>query len=409
MPISAAKDQVNNGSQTFDVAVVGSGICGTLAASVLGRTGFSVCLIDRHAVYPPDFRAEHLDGPQVEQLRRLGFLDPLTEGLYRGETVALARAGRVIGTGRTLNFGLGYDTLVNRARLTLSPNVQRMTARAVDIEASDTLQRIATSDGGFVTARLVIVATGQGYALCKRLGIRRPVLREAHSLTFGFNVEPAGHGAFEHPFLVYQRERIADRIDYLAAFSFNATTRVNLFTYRDYREPWTKAFIADPRAGLEQALPGLASVMGPYHAVGPVVARPMDVYVSDGHRRDGVVLIGDAFQGSCPATGQGMHRLLTDTEQLCSVHVPRWLGTAGMGAKKIVAFYDDPVKRACDAQALHDAEYRRSLSTDDSLRWRLHRRRVQTMELLNGWRHRPLTASQAPVHQDPAEASLAPG
>ncbi|MFL5287114.1 MAG: hypothetical protein ACJ8AW_40630 [Rhodopila sp.] len=109
------------------------------------------------------------------------------------------------------------------------------------------------------------------------------------------------------------------------------------------------------------------------------MARPMDLYVSQGHKQAGVVLIGDAFQASCPATGMGIVRLLTDIERLCRVHVPAWFASPGMGADKITAFYDDPVKRACDAKALHDAEYRRSVSTETALSWRLHRARVRTM------------------------------
>jgi 2-polyprenyl-6-methoxyphenol hydroxylase-like FAD-dependent oxidoreductase len=111
---------------------------------------------------------------------------------------------------------------------------------------------------------------------------------------------------FEHSFLVYQSEKIHDRVDYLAAFTMNRTTRVNLFTYRSYHDPWTRAFINDPGPGLAQLLPGFGRVMGPYRAVGPAVARPIDLYTSHGHQQDGVVLIGDAFQMSCPATGMGM-------------------------------------------------------------------------------------------------------
>src|SRR5690242_16553240 len=85
-----------------DVLIISGGISGTLAASVLSRSGHKVCLIDRHDFYPPDFRAEHLDGPMIGQLRRLGLLDALTLGVRRGETVTLARHGRVIGSARTV-------------------------------------------------------------------------------------------------------------------------------------------------------------------------------------------------------------------------------------------------------------------------------------------------------------------
>lgn len=201
MNTSNLSDRPSESDRVFDAVVVGSGICGSLAASILGGTGYKVCLVDRHAVYPPDFRAEHLDGPQIDQLRRLGFLDRLTDGLYRGETVTLARAGRIVGTGPTVNYGLCYDLLVNRARSSPPPSVQCVTARAATIEASDTLQRVMTSDGRVIQGRLLILATGQGYALCKQVGISRSLPRAAHSLTFGFNIDPLAASRLNIPSL----------------------------------------------------------------------------------------------------------------------------------------------------------------------------------------------------------------
>lgn len=389
--------------------IVGGGISGTLAATVLGRAGHDVCVVDRYAVYPPDFRAEHLDGPQIEQLSRLGFLDDLTSGLYRGETVTLARCGHVLGTTGTVNFGLRYEALVNRARSALPAGVKWVTGRVASVETGAAQQRVTLSDGHAISARLLILATGQSQSLSRQAGISRQVLREAHSLTFGFDIEPVGAVEFKHSFLVYQREKISDRIDYLAAFTMGNTTRVNLFTYRGYREPWTRAFLADPAAGLAGTLPGLASVIGPYRVVGPAVARPVDLYTTQRYRRDGVVLIGDAFQAACPATGMGMVRLLTDIEQLTTLHVPRWLATPGMTAAKIATFYDDRIKQACDAKAMHDSEYRRSLSTETSPAWRLHRVRVRAMDAFRGWRHRLSSSRHPRIGANGSEASLMPG
>jgi 2-polyprenyl-6-methoxyphenol hydroxylase-like FAD-dependent oxidoreductase len=409
--IGALSDRSSEISHHADIVIVGGGISGTLAATVLGRAGYDVCLIDRYEVYPPDFRAEHLDGPQVEQLRDLGFLDDLTHGLYRGETVALGRSGRVMVTTGTINFGLRYEALVNRARAKLPPNVTTVTGRAATVETSDTTQRIRISDGRIISGRLIVLATGQGYALAKQVGVDRRVIRPAHSLTFGFDIEPVERGSFEHSFVVYQRERIRDRIDYLAAFTMGAATRVNLFTYRDYREAWTRAFLTDPASGLGEVLPGLASVIGTYRTVGPVVARPIDLYTSERYRRDGVVMIGDAFQSSCPATGMGMVRLLTDIERLTTLHVPKWLETPGMSATKIATFYDDPVKRACDDKALHDSEYRRLVSTETTPGWRLHRARIRVVDGLHGWRNRTLTSVNPRIsaNRSEASASLVPG
>jgi 2-polyprenyl-6-methoxyphenol hydroxylase-like FAD-dependent oxidoreductase len=113
----------------------------------------------------------------------------------------------------------------------------------------------------------------------------------------------------------------------------------------------------------------------------------MDLYASDGFRRPGVVLIGDAFQTACPAAGKGLTRALTDVERLCTVHIPQWLMTPDMAVEKINAFYDDPVKQACDAQATHTAHYRRALTTGTELRWVLHRRRLQMQWFVHGLVH----------------------
>lgn len=401
--------RLKNLDQACEILIIGSGISGTLAATVLSRAGYDVGLVDRHAEYPRDFRAEHLDGSMIDVLARLGLLEGLTDGLYKGETVSLARFGRVIGTTPTLNYGLRYESLVKRARMALPPSVRVITGRVTKIDTSDSLQHVSLADNRTLTARLIILATGQGYGLCKQIGLRRRTLREAHSLTFGFDLEPVDTATFPHSFLVYQREQIHDRIDYLAAFTLGSRTRVNLFTYRDYREPWTKAFIADPDAGLRQVLPGLERVLGRYRTVGTVEARPVDLYVSEDYIRDGVVVVGDAFQASCPATGMGMFRLLVDIEQLTRVHVPRWLETPGTGSAKIAEFYRDPVKLACDAKALHDSEYRRGVSTEIGMRWNIHRARVHAMERITAWRHRLPAAQHPRIAEQHGAASLAAG
>lgn len=398
-----------NADQSFEILIIGSGISGTLAATVLSQAGFDVGLIDRYPEYPRDFRAEHLDGSMIDVLSRLGLLENLTQGLYKGETVSLARLGRIVGTTATLNYGLRYESLVTRARKALPANVCVITGRVTNIDTSDTLQDVRLADGRSFTTRLIVLATGQGYGLSRQLGIQRHVLRPGHSLTFGFDLEPVGAPAFPHSFLVYQREQIEDRIDYLAIFTMGTKTRANLFTYRDYREPWTKSFIADPNTGLRQVLSGLEAVLGPYRAIGPVEARPVDLYVSENYVRDGVVVVGDAFQASCPATGMGIFRLLVDIEQLTRVHIPRWLETPGMDAGKIASFYVDPVKQACDAKALHDSEYRRRVSTETGLRWDLHRARVHTMERITAWRHRLPAAQHPRISEQPGQASMATG
>jgi 2-polyprenyl-6-methoxyphenol hydroxylase-like FAD-dependent oxidoreductase len=224
-----------------------------------------------------------------------------------------------------------------------------------------------------VSARLVVLATGMGDMLRRTVGIERHVIHQRQSLTFGFDVGSLAETGFKHPALTYYGEQVSDGIDYLSLFPVDGATRANLFTFREVSDPWVKAFRQKPKETLAATLPGLSRVLGDFEIVAPVQNWLMDIAVSQNCRQAGVVLIGDAYQTSCPAAGTGVARLLSDVERLCTVHVPAWLATPGMPAPKIGEFYDDPQKQAADVHALHMARYRRSLTVETDLRWRTHR------------------------------------
>jgi 2-polyprenyl-6-methoxyphenol hydroxylase-like FAD-dependent oxidoreductase len=125
----------------------------------------------------------------------------------------------------------------------------------------------------------------------------------------------------------------------------------------------------------------------------------MDLANVEGHLQPGIVLIGDAFQTSCPAAGTGVSRLLVDVERLCTVHLPEWLKTDGMGTEKISMFYSDRDKVASDEHAFRMAHFRQALTSDGGMRWSLRRRlhflrrnlRHHVDTILPGWTDR-LTA-----------------
>jgi 2-polyprenyl-6-methoxyphenol hydroxylase-like FAD-dependent oxidoreductase len=227
----------------IDVVIVGGGFSGTLAAVLLARAGYRVALVDRHPVYPDDFRAEHLDQVQTEALNRMQLLDRIVSDAPCVRYVVAASHGRVVGLWPTINYGIRYDSMVNAARTLLPPCAELVIGRVADLETGPVHQRITLADGRVLTARLLVLATGLGYALCSKLGIGRRVLHERHSLTFGFDMQPIAGDRFPFPFLVYQGERVLNQIDYLAAFEIGATMRANLFTYRDYRDQrWPAKF-----------------------------------------------------------------------------------------------------------------------------------------------------------------------
>src|SRR5437588_11809475 len=109
------------------------------------------------------------------------------------------------------------------------------------------------------------------------------------------------------------------------------------------KDPWLKQFRDTPKQTLLATMPSLQKLAGPFEVDGFVKIRPIDLYVSEGYRQPGIVLVGDAFATSCPAAGTGAGKALMDVQRLCNVHIPQWLATPGMGVEKIETYYDDPV------------------------------------------------------------------
>jgi 2-polyprenyl-6-methoxyphenol hydroxylase-like FAD-dependent oxidoreductase len=365
-----------------DVAIIGAGLAGTLAAILLSRQGLRVVLIDPHPIYPPDFRAEQIVGPQVAMFRQLGLLDILVQDtLPVGQAVAMRR-GRVIGTETAPHYGIHYADMVNRARRALPPAVQIIKGKVTDIALNPERQTVWLCDGRSVQSRLVVLATGLGHRLANLLNIEHVVLREAQSLTFGFDFEVGAPSLFRSSVLVVYGEQLDSRIDYLTVFAIENKLRANLFTYHERRDPWVRPFLQEPSEMLQEALPHLQQTLHGFRLTGPVQMRVNDLTTVKGHGQHGLVLIGDAFQTSCPAAGTGIGRLLHDIDRLCHEHVPRWFATSGMGCEKIRSFYHDPVKQARDAEALRVAAYRRSFVTEAGIGWILHRQRVALQQRL---------------------------
>jgi len=95
----------------------------------------------------------------------------------------------------------------------------------------------------------------------------------------------------------------------------------------------------------------------------------MDLANVEGHLQPGIVLIGDAFQTSCPAAGTGVSRLLVDVERLCTVHLPGWLKTDGMGTEKIATFYSDHDKVRVRRARIQDGPFPAGPDFRGGMRW----------------------------------------
>src|SRR5258708_7189112 len=253
-----------------------------------------------------------------------------------------------------------YDSLVNAIRAEIPPGVELLVAKVTTSSTSAERQKLTLSDGDVISARLVVLANGLNVGLRRQLGIERQIVSACHSISLGFDFAPVGRPDFNFPALTYFSERPSDRIPYLTLFPVGNKMRANLFVYRQFDDPWLRRMRHAPVETLNASLPKLRRITGEFRIAGDIKIRPADLYVSAGYRQPGVVLVGDAFETTCPVTGTGTDKVFTDVERLCHVHIPAWLATDGMAEDKIATFYDHPVKKACDAWAAGKAHSFRS-------------------------------------------------
>ena len=380
--------------EILDVVIVGGGFAGSALGAVLAARGFRIAVCDPHEVHPHDFRAEKLSTDQIEALQRLGLAAPALRAATPIARLRIARQGRIVDTRPSLEFGFDYAALVAALRAVVpAPNWIR---RRVDaIGGEDGLQVVALNGGPPLRARLVVLATGLDLSLRRSLGLERVVRSENHSLAIGFDLE-VDAGAADCT-LTYYGERIADRIGYLTLFPIAERLRANLFVYRAPGEGWSRAFRTDPMAALSEHLPGLRHMLPPFSIATAPVLRPIHLYAPPERNCDAVVLIGDAYSTTCPAGGGGLRKTLTDIERLLTF-LPRWLNrTRPIDAAAIAAFYQDPLKRVSEANALRTAEVSRAMAIDPGLYWEARRQRNYYGARVQSWFRRRSDRAREPA------------
>ena len=142
-----------------DVIVVGAGLTGALAATLLAWQGVHVILVDRTAEYPPRFKAEKLEPDQIEMLRRFGQMERLLPRTGHIENIWEAQNGRVIHVRKREQYGIFYQDIVNGIRAALPQEVKFRLGSVQRISCSGELRSVTLEDGEEHFARLVVLAT----------------------------------------------------------------------------------------------------------------------------------------------------------------------------------------------------------------------------------------------------------
>jgi 2-polyprenyl-6-methoxyphenol hydroxylase-like FAD-dependent oxidoreductase len=369
----------------YDVVIVGAGAAGAALACVLGRTGLEVALVDRKDPYPRCFKAEKVEPDQAELLRAMDLFEGVRPVLTPIPTVASGWRGRVLTRVAIEQYGVDFWDLANAIRAQLPERVDLIVQRVRSIDTDGACRRVSLASGDVLEARLVVLSAGVGTPLYKDLGIEPRVIRDVHSMCFGFDVElgrdaaspiptRAGRDVLGFDSLTYYSEHIDSRFDYLTLFPIGDRWRANLFAYVGPRDDVTRALSRETRSTLATAFPRIDRVLGGLRVTSRVEGQVIDLYDVPGPVREGLLLVGDSHQSVCPATGTGLSKVLTDV-QVASEAIPVWLDGGEADLEALRCYYEDPRKLKSDAQSLEWAAYRRQVATEKSLRWTIHRLR----------------------------------
>jgi 2-polyprenyl-6-methoxyphenol hydroxylase-like FAD-dependent oxidoreductase len=352
-------------SEADRVVVIGAGMAGSLLSLVLGRAGYPVTLIDLKREPTSDFRNEKLGIDQIARLKRLGVLSCFEEACWGDD--AGAAGGPAL-----KDCGARYDRWIARVRAALPDTVSFVEGKVDQIETSADRQRITLSNGETIIARLAALATGRGERLRSALGVTREIVSDKHSICLGFSVAKRADASREMAAQICYG-RLGDRIAYVTIFPMLDEVRVNIFSYREADDPWIRDLREDPIGVLTRTLPETSPALAGREVVRKLEVRGTDLYAVSGHVQDGLVLLGDAFQASCPSSGTGVTRILNDVERLTQAHIPSWFATPGVDACKVGDFYADPIKQAVDNDAMGRSIRGRKATLGATPYWRARR------------------------------------
>lgn len=335
---------------TVDLAVVGGGLAGLLAATLLAARGRSTVLVapERGA----DRRTTALLGASIEAIKRAGawpalagLSQPLAAIRIVDATSRLVRAPEVLFRASELGLdAFGYNIpneplLAELEARAAAGNVriERSTATAVDL--ADDRARIALANGARIEARLVVAADGRGSTLRRAAGIE---------MTERDSGQAAVVCDFEHavPHQDISTEFHTEHGPFtLVPLPGNRSALVWV-TQADEADRLLQLPVAELGALIERHS---NSLLGAVAVVSGVQRFPLRSAVAERLTSERLVLIGEAAHAIPPIGAQGFNLTIRDIEALEEIVG----GSGDPGAAAALASYAE--RRRADIAARRSA------------------------------------------------------
>jgi len=324
-----------------DVVVVGASLAGCAAATLLGRAGLKVALLER-SPDPAAFKricSHYIQPSAVPTLQRLGLLDEIE------------RAGGVRSRGRlwtrwgwiTPPSSSALPSGVNLRRELLDPLVRALAAQTpgVELMLGRTVHGLLQEDGAVrgvhardpsgkeltLRGRLVVGADGRGSRVAKLARVGERKVRHGRIAYGGYFEGPSPrHAPDAAVWLTDPHMGAAFPTDDGLTFYAAMPTKDLLDDFRAHPEKALVSFVA----ALPDAPPIRASRL-----VGPVQGKVDMTNVAHEVTAPGLALVGDAALAIDPLWGVGCGWALQSGEWLADSVAPALTGASGGGERRL--------------------------------------------------------------------------
>jgi len=339
-------------SSFFDVVVVGAGMVGAAAASLLARSGFSVAVIESYEPRPfdasqptglrvsafspgaADVLAEAGAWRQVKRQRHCAYRRMVVEDRdesavlsFEAPEFGLERLGTII-ENDLVKWALWQSLLAMGGVELLCPE------QVTGLEYTDGGAVVILQGGSKIACSLVVGADGANSQIRGLLGIRQNHWEYGQKGVVG-----VVHTATPNPGVAWQRFMDGGPLAFLPLQ--DGTSSIVWSRPEAEAERLLELDNASFLAELEAAASG-----GPGHwpdkmsACGPRAGFPLTMRLSETYTARRAVLLGDAAHVVHPLAGQGVNLGLLDAAGLVEILVSARAGQAEIAAEKTLQKYD---------------------------------------------------------------------